>query len=175
MRRAALWPSSVHAMSPLLIPLLQRAVPYIAAGALGFGFAWQIQGLRVESAEIEFERYKIDQASAFIAAAEAADQHRKESAHAYREKQSELDQQIAKGDAYRRCVAAGKCGAFRVRVPVGAACANNGIPPGARTDATRSDAVPPGGEPAPEVIGDCAVTTLRLNELQAAVEGQAGY
>lgn len=162
-------------MSPLLIPLLQRAAPYLAAGAIGFGFAWHIQGLRVESAEIEFERYKIDQASAFIAAAEAADQHRKESARAYREKQSELEQQIAKGDAYRRCVAAGKCGAFHVRVPVGAACANNGIPPSAGTDATSPDAVPPGGEPAPEVIGDCAVTTLRLNELQAAVEGQAGY
>lgn len=162
-------------MMPLLISAARMAAPYIAAGAIGFGLAWQIQGLRVESVEIKFERYKIDQADAFIKAAEAADRQRKDSAHAYREKQAELDKQIAAGDAYRRCVAAGKCGAFHIRVPVSTACASPGIPPGAGTDATGSDAVPPGGEPAPEVIGDCAVTTLRLNELQAAVEGQVGY
>lgn len=162
-------------MNALIVGALRAAVPYLAAGAVGFGLAWQIQGLRVESVEIAFERYKIDQADAFIKAAEAADRQPKDSAHAYREKQAELDKQIAAGDAYRRCVAAGKCDAFIVRVPVGTACASDSLPAGAGTDAAGANAVPPGGAPAPEVIDDCAVTTLRLNELQAAVEGQAGY
>lgn len=162
-------------MNTLILGALRAAVPYLAAGAVGFGLAWQIQGLRVESVEIEFDRYKIDQADAFIKAAEAADRQRKDSAHAYREKQAELDKQIAAGDAYRRCVAAGKCGALTIRVPVGATCASPGLPPGAGADAAGTDAVPAGDVAAPEVIGDCAVTTLRLNELQGAIEGQAGY
>ena len=162
-------------MSALLLGFLRTAAPFIASIALGFGLAWQIQSLRVESVEIEFDRYKIDQAEAFIKSAETADRQRKESSHAYREKQAELDKQIAAGDAYKRCVAAGKCGALTIRVPVGTACASDGIQTGAGTDAAGADAVPPRREPAPEVVGDCAVTTLRLNELQAAIEGQGGY
>ena len=82
-------------------------------------------------------------------------------------------------DVYRRCVAAGKCGA-RVQYSVSSCKPTNGIQTTFGTHAAGSDSVPVTGEPTTKgpqdsVLADCAVATLRVNYLQGLIEKQSGY
>lgn len=155
--------------------------PYLIAFALGGVIAgngaWQIQGQRLTSAEQRFTQYKQDQTTQRQAAQDAADKQRKESEHAHFIKTDELKKQVLAGDVFRRCVDAGKCG--RVQQPAAAACSGVRLPSAVGLNGTIADTVPARPEPAadsePEVIGDCAITTLQLNDLQADIEAQPHY
>lgn len=156
------------------LTIARFVVPYAICVALGFGMAWKIQGVRVESLKIDVATeaqkltdYKLAQETAKIAAEKAAEKRRKETADEY---QTKLDRLAQDHDIYRRCVAAGKCG----RVPSLPNGSNGGISPTVRLDAERADTVPPAGSVAEEaeVLRDCARTTLQLNQLQADIEKQ---
>lgn len=162
-----------------------RFLPYIVAAlicaAIGGKIAWTVQGVRIDTAKAEtaeavadFEHYKAEQIRLKNEADSVAEKQRADASLAYANLKGELKDEIAKGEVYRRCVAAGKCGA--VRVPVQSGCsAGIRVPSPDRFDGTGENAVPLAGEPTAEVVNDCAVTTLMLNRLQAAIEGQAGY
>lgn len=168
-------------MPTLLLSLLKSYWPQIAAliGAIGIGFgaAWGIQGLRITSAEQEFTAYKQTIKEQELRWKSAADQQRQDAAMEYAAQQGALNHEIEKGIVYRRCVAAGKCGA-RMLEPAGCS-ATLRVPAGGGIDGAGPNAIPAGREPAaeggPEVVNECAVTTLRLNRLQAAIERQEGY
>ena len=159
-------------MNPLLLGLLKNAAPYLAAASLGFGAAWSVQSLRLTAAEQDFTAYQQRHTQLYLDNVAIAENQRKEAAHAYQTKQAELSTQIAAGDAYRRCVDAGKCGRLRL---VAACPASDNLPPTSTADASSPDAIPTAREPAPAIVGDCAQTTLQLNELQRAIEAQPGY
>ena len=150
---------------------------YLAAFALGAWVAVAVQEIRIERVEQEFTAYKqtIEQQALRHEAAENV--RRQDNAIEYAAQQGVLNHEIEQGIVYRRCVAAGKCG---VR-PQSACSPSLRLPSLVGSDATGSDAISviagattDIGE-APEVVGDCAVTTLRLNRLQAEIEGQEGY
>ena len=161
------------------LTIARFAVPYALCIALGFGMAWKIQGVRVEALKSDVKAeaqkltdYKLSQEAAKIAAEKEAEKRRKETADEY---QSKLDKLAQDHEIFRRCVAAGKCGA--VRVPVQSGC-GSGITaaPTARLNATSPDPISVADESAtPQVVNDCAITTLMLNRLQADIEAQPGY
>lgn len=155
------------------LPILRLIAPYVIIFAIGFGAAWQIQGLRVTAAEQDLVEYKQAQVQAQIEAEKAAEKRRKETADEY---QSKLDALAQDHETYRRCVAAGKCGARVVRVRDVPNGSGGGISPPGRLDAAGADAVPVAGEVAAEdgILKDCARTTLQLNQLQEDVMKQWG-
>ena len=155
------------------LPILRLIAPYVIIFAIGFGAAWQIQGLRVTAAEQDLVDYKQSQAQAQIEAEKAAEKRRKETADEYQKKLDSLEHDH---DTYRRCVAAGKCGARIVRVrdvPDGTGIR---VPSAGGANAAGADAVPAAGEVAAEdgILKDCARTTLQLNQLQSDIEKQWG-
>lgn len=160
------------------LELLKRFWPYIVAAVGGFIVAWGIQGLRLTAAEQAFVQYKQAQAQVAIDAETVARKQREESANEYAKNLSALQRQVAAGETYRRCVAAGKCG-----VRVTTACAGIRLPSAGGADglptvelsspARTAEAELP-GEVMP-VVSDCAQTTLMLNQLQADIERQPGY
>lgn len=158
------------------LTIARFAVPYALCIALGFGMAWKIQGVRVEALKSDVKAeaqkltdYKLSQEAAKIAAEKEAEKRRKETADEY---QSKLDKLAQDHEIFRRCVAAGKCGA--VRVPILPHGANSGISPPQRPDADRPGSIPVAGSIAEEaeVLRDCARTTLQLNQLQEDIEKQ---
>lgn len=153
------------------LTILRLIAPYAISAALGFGVAWQIQGLRVTAAEQDLIDYQQDQEAARITAEKQAEKRRKETADDYRKKLEQLDTDY---QTYMRCVAAGKCGARIVRVPALPNAAGSGISPTLRPDAAGANAIPAAGEVAAEdaVLKDCARTTLQLNQLQFDIEKQ---
>lgn len=155
--------------------LLRAAAPYAIAAAVGFGAAWWLQGVRLDAernatakVQTDFDNWKVEQQRLKNEADAKAEQRRKETQDEWIAKYEQLRRD---GEAYRRCVAAGKCGGLRV-VPACPRGADSGVPAPERTDAPGADAVPPAGESAPPVIEDCAMTTLMLNQLQADIEKQ---
>lgn len=161
----------------IALELLRRFWPYLVvaafAGALSFSAAWNIQGMRLTAAEQEFTQYKQDQAEAILAQAAVANRMREEAAHEYKKVRSKLDAEIAAGEVYRRCVAAGRCGGLSVQ----STSPGIRLSPASGTDDPRPDAVPPtpGAAEVVPVVADCAATTLMLNSLQADIERQVGY
>lgn len=160
------------------LTIARYAVPYALCIALGFGLAWKIQGARVDALKNDVKAeaqkltdYKQAQAQALIEAEKEAERRRKETANEY---QAKLDALGKDHDAYKRCVAAGKCGARIVRVSNLSDRSNSGISPPQRPDADRPDSIPVAGSIAEEaeVLRDCARTTLQLNQLQADIEKQ---
>lgn len=158
------------------LTIARYAVPYALCIALGFGLAWKIQGARVAvlKSDVKAEAqklvdYKQAQIQAQIEAEKAAEKRRKETADDY---QAKLDALGKDHDTYKRCVAAGKCGA--VRLPSMPNGSNGGISAPVRPDADRADAIPAAGTVAAEaeVLKDCARTTLQLNQLQLDIEKQ---
>jgi hypothetical protein len=159
-------------MNPIALALLKRLIPFAIAAAFGFGVAWTIQGLRITAAHQEFTDFKQEQTRLIQEARDAADNQREQASKAFAQASKELEDSIARGDAFRRCVAAGKCG----RVPDVPRCPEPSVPPAVRPDETGAEPVPaPGDTAAPGVVADCAYTTLRLNKLQADIENQPGY
>ena len=160
-----------------MLSLLSRFWPHLIAFALGAWSAAAVQEIRIERVEQEFTAYKqtIEQQALRHEAAENV--RRQDNAIEYAAQQGVLNYEIEQGVVYRRCVAAGKCG---VRQPT-ACSASLRLPTLGGIDAAGANAILAGREPAeesgeaPEVVGDCAVTTLRLNRLQAEIEGQEGY
>lgn len=151
---------------------------FAAGAASGGSAAWWIQGLRITSVEQEFTSYKQAIKEQELHHKAAEDQRRQDAAIEYAAQQGVLNHEIEKGDVYRRCVAAGKCGA-RVLKPT-ACSASVRLPSFGGIDGCGANAVPAARESAaeneaPEVVSDCAVTTLRLNHLQDAIELQEGY
>jgi hypothetical protein len=153
------------------LPILRLIAPYAIIFVVGFGAAWKLQGVRVDSAKNELAEYKTAQQRLKNEAEIAAEKRRKETANDY---QTKLDQLDADHETYRRCVAAGKCGARVIRVPVMPDSAGLRIPPPGGSAEARPDAVPAAGEVAAEdgILKDCARTTLQLNQLQADIEKQ---
>lgn len=146
--------------------------------ATGGSAAWYAQGLRLTHAEQEFTGYKQEQTRINQEAKDNADHERAQASKKYDAARAELAGAVESGEIYRRCVAAGKCGARTVRVPVSPTCAGGfRLPTAVRSDEAGTDAVPTVASPAEEipVINDCAVTTLMINQLQEAIEAQAGY
>lgn len=155
------------------LTIVRFALPYVVASAVGFSIAWGLQGLRLDSAkaDVKVEQqkltdYKNAQQAAAIKAAQDAEQRRKETINEYAKKLEALGKDH---DAYKRCVAAGRCGAHVVRVrDVLPAPGESGIRAPSGTDAASTDAVPATGTVTAEdgVVTDCARTTLQLNQLQ---------
>lgn len=156
-------------------PLMLKAAPYVIAAALAFGLAWWIQGLRITAAEQEFKDYRQEQVRLIQEAEDAADKQRIDAGKAYNDMAKGLADEIAKGEVFKRCVAAGRCGSRVSNVPAGSGIR---LPPPGSVDGTSANTVPLAGEPAEEssqLANDCAVTTLMLNQLQTGVEAQPGY
>lgn len=161
------------------LTIARFAAPYAVFFALGMGLAWQIQGVRLDSAQSDVQKekqkltdYRNSQREAEILAAQAAEKRRKETINDY---QAKLDALGKDHDAYKRCVAAGKCGARVVRVrDAMPAPGESGLRAPGRTDAASPDAVPAAGAIAAEdgIVSDCARTTLQLNQLQIDIEKQ---
>lgn len=149
-----------------LLPLLRFIAPYLIAAGVGFSGAWYVQGVRLDAAHNEFAAYKTEQQRLINEATAKADKQREESADEYRKNVAKLK---ADGEVFRRCVAAGKCGGLS-GVPGGSGIklsASGGI------DATGTDTIPAAGGSTPQVLIDCAATTLQLNSLQSDIEKQS--
>ncbi len=161
------------------LTILRWIVPYAICAAVGFSGAWMVQGLRIDSLKLDVAKekqnlkdYKDEQREAQILAAQEAEKRRKETIDEYAKK---LDILGKDHDAYKRCVAAGKCGARIVRVrDILPASGESGLRAPGRIDAASADTVSAPGTVAAEdqVIGDCARTTLQLNQLQLDIEKQ---
>lgn len=159
--------------------LLRSMLPYAISAALGFGVAWGIQGIRLDAAKADVKKeqqklidYRNEQERKVIEAAQAAEKRRKETIDEYAKKIEALGKDH---DAYKRCVAAGKCGVRTVRVrDVVPKAGESGIRAPGGTDGASANAVPAAGAVAEtdEVITDCARTTLQLNQLQIDIEKQ---
>lgn len=162
---------------PLALTALRAAAPYAVAAGVGFSVAWWLQGLRLDAAENatqkvqnDFDWYKTEQQRLKNDADRLAEKRRKEAEDEWNKRYAQLQ---ADGEAFRRCVAAGKCGGLRQPVPACPAGSGIRVPPAVRPDEAGTNAVPLAGEPAtPPVINDCAVTTLMLNQLQSDIEKQ---
>lgn len=159
-------------MSELAILIIKRFVPYGVALVAGWGMAWHIQGLRLTAAEQAHEQYILDAQRAQQEARDYADKQRAESEKRYDDAKKQLMAAIKNGDVYKRCVASGRCDGLRV----GESLRQTGaIPTGIRFDATGSNSVFAAGTATAGVVSECAITTLQLNQLQAAIEAQEGY
>lgn len=161
------------------LTILRWIVPYAISAVVGFSTAWMVQGLRVDALKNDVRKeqqkltdYQNAQREAAILAAQEAEKRRKETIDDYAKK---IDALGKDHDAYKRCVAAGKCGARVVRVrDILPASGESGLRAPGRIDAASADTVSAPGTVAAEdqVIGDCARTTLQLNQLQLDIEKQ---
>ena len=152
------------------LTILRWIVPYAICAAVGFSTAWMVQGLRIDSLKGDVAKekqklidYRNKQREAEILAAQEAEKRRKETIDEYAKKLEVLGKDH---DAYKRCVAAGKCGARVVRVrDILPSSGESGIRAPGRIDAASADTVSAPGT-------DCARTTLQLNQLQLDIEKQ---
>lgn len=153
------------------LTMVRFILPYAVFSLVGFVAAWQLQGIRLDAAKNELAEYKTEQQRLKNEAEIAAEKRRKETANEY---QTKLDALEADHDTYKRCVAAGKCGARVIRLPNLPNGAGVRVPPPGGSAEARTDAVPAAGEVAAEdgILKDCARTTLQLNQLQADIEKQ---
>lgn len=149
----------------IFLSFLRMAWPYLLAASVGFGAAWNLQGLRLDAANNKFDAYKVEQQRLINEAKEKADKQREESEHDFKLK---LDKLKADGDIFKRCVASGKCGGMLGVSPN----PSPKLSPSGQPNATGADTVSTAGGDAPQVVIDCAQTTLQLNQLQADIEKQ---
>lgn len=159
---------------------LLRIAPYALAAAIGAAGAWWVQGVRIDSLRAEHQTYINDQAELLRKSQAASLRIKEQSDYDYQAASARLAAEIERGDVYRRCVAAGRCGAV-VRVQPVACSATGTAQATSKPDATRADPVPAGpggsadGSEAAALANECAATTLMLNRLQALIEAQPGY
>lgn len=169
-------------MSPIVLALLKRMIPFAIAAAVGFGMAWNVQGLRITAARQETIDAKQD-FTTFVQkirqeaqdAKDEADRQREQAQRDYAAASQQLEDALARGDALSRCIAAGKCrGMPKQPVCAGSSAAPVQAPTG--VDDAGADAVFAAASVADEgVIADCARTTLQINQLQQSIRLQAGY
>lgn len=172
--------------NPMIIIWIALA-GFVAGIGVGGSAAWWFQGLRVahaqnETAKIkgEFEAFKIDLKRQEVENAEKAQQESAKNGDDFRRLKNELEKQIQDGEVFKRCVAAGKCGARVVRVQsCNTGCSSAGIAPRPGANAIGTDSVPLAGGSTEEgcqaLANDAAKTTLILNKLQERIESQPGY
>lgn len=156
----------------------------LAAGAIvfgvGFAAAWKLQAVKLDALQNEFTGYKLKQQEVLNDHNQREFDRREQTAKAWADAldflRSENERNFA---AYKRCVAAGRCGAVIRDV-----CLRTDQPqarPGGREDAPVPPASAPdaaGGDAVSTAAGlaaDCSETTLKLNMLQADIEKQEGY
>lgn len=157
-----------------------RLAPYALAAAIGAAGAWWVQGVRIDSLRAEHQTYINDQAELLRKSQAASLRIKDQSDHDYQAASARLAAEIERGDVYRRCVAAGRCGAV-VRVQPVACGTPRTTQAASEPDATRADAVPAGtggssdGSEAAALANECAAATLMLNRLQVLIESQPGY
>jgi hypothetical protein len=139
-------------MNPLLLTILRTIGPYVVAAGIGFYGAWQIQGVRIDSARNDLVAFKNDVAK--VKAEELA-------------KHAKINEETAdawsKGlAALQQCYQSGRC-----RVPVSA----GGGSPGISAPAVKPDGAGESPVPSPaRVAQDCAEDELKLNLLQNWIE-----
>ena len=170
------WLISKIVGNPMVL-LALLAAAFVAGATSGGSFAWWVQGVRLTAAEQNHTAYVQNLKAQEQENRDKADRKREVAAQQYADLERRLNDEIESGVVYRRCVAAGKCGA-RVLKPTSCS-ASIRIQTVSGVDEAGANAIPAGREPAAEgaddVVSDCAVTTLRLNRLQAEIEGQDGY
>jgi hypothetical protein len=159
-------------MNPLLLNLLRPFLTYAIAAAMGAIAAWSIQGVRLDASRNELTAYKQQQITLTQEAKDAADKQRDQARENFTGAVKVLAADIEAGAAYNRCLAAGKCGSVVSNLPTRSGLR---LPTAGSVDATGTDAVPAARDPAPEVVSDCASTTLMLNQLQTNIENQPDY
>lgn len=169
-------------MNAALIELAKRLIPFAIAAAIGFAFAWWIQGLRITAAKQETVDAKQD-FTTFVQkvrqegqdAKDQADRQRDKAERDYAAANQQLEDALARGDALSRCIAAGKCRGMP-KQPVCASSPAPGLQAPIGVDEASADAVFAASSVADEgVIADCARTTLQINQLHADIKAQAGY
>ncbi len=158
--------------------ILRFAAPYAIAASVGFGAAWWVQGIRIDAAKNDtaevqnaFLTYHNEQER--LALEKEREQIRRQET-TRKEWKEKLDALNNDHEVYRRCVAAGRCGGMRA---MPAATCGDGVRLSATggVDGSGGGAVPAAGEPAPQVVIDCAKVQLKLNALQSDIERQRGY
>lgn len=158
-----------------MIDIIKGAVLYAISAAIGFSAAWWVQSLNVTAAKQALTTLEQSVKQARIDDEEAKEKARLAAQARYIEVSKQLENANESHETYRRCVAAGRCG---VRVER-AVCAGSGVTlsPRVGVDAGGANTVPAQSGAATEVgetlANECAVTTLRLNQLQASIEAQA--
>ena len=169
------WLISKIVGNPMVL-LALLAAAFVVGVSSGASTAWWIQSLRLTAAEQDHTRYVQSLKQQEQEFRDEADQKRESASLTINQLKGQLDAEIKSGAVYRRCVAAGRCG---VRHQPVACSPSIRLPSIGGNDDPIANPVPATGEHAAEVIdpvvNDCAVTTLRLNRLQAEVEGQEGY
>lgn len=145
-------------MIQFLFTFLKDAWPYILVAGMGFSTAWGVQSHRLESLELTFREYKITQNELTSTAKKQADNLRERTANDWAQNLTAL----------RACYESGKCGLRNL--PASRRPAS--VPSPSGIDATGTNPIPAPGEPPAQVIEDCAVTTLQLNQLQGQIEQQ---
>lgn len=151
------------------LEITKRAAPLAISALVGASVAWWAQGVRLDSCKNEFSEYKIAQDRARIEAHNEAEKRKRFAATEYSNAVKKLE---SDHEMYKRCVAAGKCGAVRLlNLPDSA----GSIQPASGVNVSGSDSIPIADRVAEEispVIQDCAKTTLMLNQLQADIDRQ---
>lgn len=157
--------------------IVRPFVPHIMAFIVGFGIALKIQDYKITGLKQEHTEYIQEQTRLVQEEIRHANEQREKSAKDYESAKKDLASQVAAGDVYRRCVAAGKCGVLAI-----SGSQNGSVPPAGRADGTSSDTVPTAGVGSSQIddknntlASDCATTTLMLNHLQRNIEQQTGY
>jgi len=161
-------------MMEIAFELLKKLWPYLLAASIGFGAAWYVQGVRVASLKNDVREeqqkltdYKTEQLRIAAENVIKDDKRRSETEADWRKKYASLQKD---SDIYKRCVASGKCGGLR---DLPGSSSGVKLPSTIGVDATGSNSVPAAGESTPQVLIDCAVTTLQLNTLQEDIEKAA--
>ena len=167
--------------------LIKTFLPHIISAIIGISIAWVVQGNRIDHAKLETQQCKADHqeyVNAQTSERLKREDELKRASDAARQSYVVVEKQLGEANerhtAYARCVAAGKCGALVIRVPtnpgqtgtVTSSCSNDGtgpnsIPVGSNTTETQIQT--------PPIVEECAVTTLRLNQLQSFIESQTDY
>lgn len=147
-------------------------VGIVIGGVIGSLISWNICSLRVDKLKNEFSQYKQEQTQAYNDAVSLANKNLEERRNEFAEKESLLRAEIQNNSVVSRAVTAG-------RLFVKPACSSSiSVQTTPRIDETSTDSIPPSGKPAEEreenfqVINDCAITTLMLNQLQEDIEKQ---
>lgn len=147
-------------------------IGFVIGITIGSLLSWQICSLRVDKVKNEFAVYKQKQTQAYNDAVSLANKNLEETRNEFSEKESLLRAEIQNNSIVSRAVAAG-------RLFVKPTCPNSSsVQTTPRIDEARPDAISPSGKPAEEreenfqVVNDCAITTLMLNQLQDDIEKQ---
>ena len=145
-------------------------IGFVAGLVIGTGFSWWVGSLRVESVQQDFTEYRQNQKEAYQRALDTARMQQEDASKEFQLKEGQLQDEIKKNVVLQRLVTAGRLHVNTARTCDGSVQASLGI------DETRTDPVPASSgfteESVSQVVNDCSVTTLMLNQLQADIENQ---